>query len=227
MESDMIVPGEKSVTVVISRRVFPGHERDYDEWVRRLVAAATEAPGNTGATMLIPEPGKPGLYHVVLRFAGQDAVHAWEDSYIRQKLSHEADAFSKRGRFFLKLRVGFLEPVRNLDVLRAFFQALPALFALIGARFRFKERAMVHPARHRKIIVNHGVIVKLKDSRYLHAVGTRLAVAAIGTGYGGQAAVGLPHPGDELQVRVAKRTGAGTTGDFNVFHHLRHGAHAA
>jgi len=98
VDNDQIVPHEKSVTVVISRRVLPGHEQDYDAWVRRLVAAATEAPGNTGATLLIPEPGKPGLYHVVLRFADRDSVHTWEDSYIRQKLSHEADAFSVRSR---------------------------------------------------------------------------------------------------------------------------------
>jgi antibiotic biosynthesis monooxygenase (ABM) superfamily enzyme len=98
MDSDTVVTGVKSVTVVISRRVFPGHERDYDEWVRRLVAAATEAPGNTGATMLIPEPGKPGLYHVVLRFKDRESVHLWEDSYIRQKLTHEADAFSRMSR---------------------------------------------------------------------------------------------------------------------------------
>ena len=98
MENDMIMPQGKSVTVVISRRVFPGHERDYDEWVRKLVTAATEAPGNTGATLLIPEPGKQGLYHVVLRFADRESVHTWEDSYIRQKLSHEADAFSVRSR---------------------------------------------------------------------------------------------------------------------------------
>jgi antibiotic biosynthesis monooxygenase (ABM) superfamily enzyme len=98
MDSDTVVPGAKSVTVVISRRLFPGHERDYDEWVRRLVAAATEAPGNTGATLLIPQPGKAGLYHVVLRFKDRESVHLWEDSYIRQKLSHEADAFSVRSR---------------------------------------------------------------------------------------------------------------------------------
>jgi antibiotic biosynthesis monooxygenase (ABM) superfamily enzyme len=98
MDSETVVAGEKSVTVVISRRVIPGHEKDYDEWVRRLVEAATQAPGNMGATMLIPEPGRPGLHHVVLRFKDQESVHRWEDSYVRQKLSHEADAFSVRSR---------------------------------------------------------------------------------------------------------------------------------
>ena len=99
MENDTIIAGsKKSVTIVVSRTVFPGHESDYDEWVRRLVAAAREAPGNTGVTMLIPEPGKSGLHHVVFHFTNEKSMHVWETSYIRQKLSHEADAFSRSVR---------------------------------------------------------------------------------------------------------------------------------
>jgi antibiotic biosynthesis monooxygenase (ABM) superfamily enzyme len=98
METDRIIPGGKDVTVVVSRNVFPGHERDYDDWVRRHVAAAKQAPGNKGVTMLIPPPGKTGLHHVVLRFTDQKSVQAWEDSEIRKELSREADAFSRRSR---------------------------------------------------------------------------------------------------------------------------------
>ncbi len=98
MAEDRIVPSGKEMTVVVSRNVYPGHEREYDDWVRRLVEAAKEAPGNKGVTMLIPSPGKSGLYHVVLRFADEKSVHIWETSYVRQKLSHEADDFSRRSR---------------------------------------------------------------------------------------------------------------------------------
>ena len=98
MENDRIVTSGKDVTVVVSRNVFQGHEHDYDDWVRRMVAAAKEAPGNKGVTMLMPSPGKAGLYHLVLRFHDEKSVHQWETSYIRQKLSHEADAFSRRSR---------------------------------------------------------------------------------------------------------------------------------
>ena len=98
MENDRIIQDGKDITVVVSRNVYPGHEREYDEWVRKLVAAAKEAPGNKGVTMLIPEPGKSGLYHVVLRFVDERSVHLWETSYVRQKLSHEADEFSRRIR---------------------------------------------------------------------------------------------------------------------------------
>jgi antibiotic biosynthesis monooxygenase (ABM) superfamily enzyme len=97
-DRDVIVPGKKAVTVVVSRRVFPGKEKEYDEWVRRLVEAATESPGFSNVTMLVPEPGKSGLHHVVMRFADEKSMHIWETSYARQKLSHEADSFSRRIR---------------------------------------------------------------------------------------------------------------------------------
>jgi antibiotic biosynthesis monooxygenase (ABM) superfamily enzyme len=97
-EKDTVVESGKSVTVVISRTIFPGHDKDYDEWVQRLVAAAKEAKGNTGVTILVPAPGKTGLHHVVLHFKGKGSLHEWEDSYIRQKLSWEADVFSRRIR---------------------------------------------------------------------------------------------------------------------------------
>lgn len=98
-DTDTIVQSSgKSVTVVVSRTVFPGHEHDYDDWVRKLVEAARESPGNIGVTMLIPAPGKTGLYHVVLQFADEKSMHTWETSYVRQKLSHEADAFSRSSR---------------------------------------------------------------------------------------------------------------------------------
>jgi uncharacterized protein len=88
----------KSVTVVVSRTIFPGYEKEYDAWVRKLSEAARQSPGNTGITMLIPEQGKPGLHHIIINFIDEKSMHIWETSYVRQKLSHEADAFSKRSR---------------------------------------------------------------------------------------------------------------------------------
>lgn len=98
MGEDRIIQSGDDVTVVVSRNVFPGHEHDYDDWARKMVAAAKEASGNKGVTLLIPQPGKSGLYHLVLRFEDETSVHKWETSYIRQKLSHEADVFSRRSR---------------------------------------------------------------------------------------------------------------------------------
>jgi antibiotic biosynthesis monooxygenase (ABM) superfamily enzyme len=99
MDDHRIVPTDgKSVTVVVSRVVKPGFEQEYDAWVKKLSEAARQSPGNTGVTVLIPPPGKTGLHHVVMRFADEKSMHIWETSYIRQKLSNEADAFSRRSR---------------------------------------------------------------------------------------------------------------------------------
>jgi uncharacterized protein len=98
-DRDHIIRGDgKTVTVVVSRTVFPGYEKEYDAWVRKMSEAARQSPGNTGVTMLIPEPGKGGLHHVIYTFKDEKSMHIWETSYVRQKLSHEADAFSKRSR---------------------------------------------------------------------------------------------------------------------------------
>jgi uncharacterized protein len=98
VEKDVVIPSGKDVTIVISRTVFPGYEKEYAEWVRELVAAATEAPGNMGITALIPQKGLGGLHHVVMRFKDQDSVDAWERSPIRQRLTYEADRFSRAHR---------------------------------------------------------------------------------------------------------------------------------
>jgi antibiotic biosynthesis monooxygenase (ABM) superfamily enzyme len=96
---DRILKGQgKTVTVVVSRMVFPGHEQEYDEWVKKLSEAARQSPGNTGVTILVPAPGKSGLRHVVMDFTDEKSMHIWETSYIRQKLSNEADSFSRRSR---------------------------------------------------------------------------------------------------------------------------------
>ena len=88
----------KGVTVVVSRTVFPGHEKDYDKWVQRFAEEVKGFPGNTGLTFLVPAQGKGGLRHIVLYFKDNESLHRWEDSYLRQKFSFEADAFSRKYR---------------------------------------------------------------------------------------------------------------------------------
>jgi antibiotic biosynthesis monooxygenase (ABM) superfamily enzyme len=98
MEKDEIQITGKDVTIVVSRTVFPGHEEEYGDWVRRLVRAGADAPGNTGVITLIPQKGKGGLHHVVMQFKDQASVDAWEASAMRAKLAAEADRFSRSNR---------------------------------------------------------------------------------------------------------------------------------
>jgi antibiotic biosynthesis monooxygenase (ABM) superfamily enzyme len=97
-QEDTVVTSGKSVTVVVSRTLLPGQEKKYNEWVQRFAEAVKGFPGNTGVTFLVPPPGREGLRHIVLYFKDKEALHRWEDSYVRQKFSWEADAFSRKIR---------------------------------------------------------------------------------------------------------------------------------
>jgi uncharacterized protein len=98
MENDLIIQTGKDVTIAISRTVFPGRVNEYEEWIRKMLTAASKAPGYMGVTTLIPQEGKSGLYHVLFRFRDQATADAWESSEIRKNLTRVADEFSRYHR---------------------------------------------------------------------------------------------------------------------------------
>ncbi len=42
----------KEFTEVISRNIRPGHERDYDDWLRRFMMSERQFPGYLGTTVI-------------------------------------------------------------------------------------------------------------------------------------------------------------------------------
>jgi antibiotic biosynthesis monooxygenase (ABM) superfamily enzyme len=44
----------KTVNSLISRRINPGHEKDYDDWLRRFLAFERTALGYLGTTVVLP-----------------------------------------------------------------------------------------------------------------------------------------------------------------------------
>jgi uncharacterized protein len=42
----------KEVTIVISRKVKPGYEKEYDDWLRRYLMVEKTVPGYVGATII-------------------------------------------------------------------------------------------------------------------------------------------------------------------------------
>lgn len=73
------------VTVVITRRVRPGREADYEAWLQRLQAEARGLAGYLGVTTQRPAPGGPRDYVSVLRFESVEALQAFERSEMRQR----------------------------------------------------------------------------------------------------------------------------------------------
>jgi uncharacterized protein len=81
------------VTVVITRDVLPGRERDYEQWEHRIIHAAVPF-GSLGAAVITPEGTTPGRRIVVQRFPSEEALKAWEESEERKVLLREARQFS-------------------------------------------------------------------------------------------------------------------------------------
>jgi len=74
---------QKPVTVVISRVVRRGNEREYEECLRGLAAAAAEFEGYLGADVIRPSDHVHPEYVVVVRFTDYSSLRAWETSDIR------------------------------------------------------------------------------------------------------------------------------------------------
>jgi antibiotic biosynthesis monooxygenase (ABM) superfamily enzyme len=81
-------------TSVVTREVSAGHEADYEDWSRRLVAAAARMPGYEGATEVGAPHGDPGRRMLILRFADRRSLGRWNDSDARKSLTAAADRFS-------------------------------------------------------------------------------------------------------------------------------------
>jgi len=74
---------EHAVTVLISRRVKPGCEADFERVTQQLMEIASRATGYLGSHLVPPsEDPEEGdsLYHVVLAFESQAHIEEWQRS---------------------------------------------------------------------------------------------------------------------------------------------------
>jgi antibiotic biosynthesis monooxygenase (ABM) superfamily enzyme len=81
------------ITIVVTRDIFPGRERDYEEWALRLALAA-DRYGATGHTIITPDAATPTRRVFVHHFPDEEAMRSWEESEERNRLVEEADEFS-------------------------------------------------------------------------------------------------------------------------------------
>ena len=78
-------------TVIVARRARPGREREFGEWLERLVDEARRAPGFVGAEIQAPQAHDPLEWIVVYRFETADLLHAWIVSPERRALIADGD----------------------------------------------------------------------------------------------------------------------------------------
>jgi hypothetical protein len=77
---------EEPVTVVVTRRVRRGRERDYEDWLGRLLEEAKGLKGYLGASVQRPAQGSAAPeYTSVFRFDSVENLRAFEESEMRRR----------------------------------------------------------------------------------------------------------------------------------------------
>lgn len=81
-----------AVTVLVTRRIKPGHEADFEAAMARMIEAAASFPGHLGGHLVRPghaegtqegAEGEPDLYHVIFAFDSAEHLTAWQTSPAR------------------------------------------------------------------------------------------------------------------------------------------------
>ena len=85
----------KQVTVVVNRKIKPGCDKDYDDWLRRFLMLARKVPGYLGTTTIMEaSTDSAAIRHIIHRFSDKASLDAWENSEESHKLHEEANNYS-------------------------------------------------------------------------------------------------------------------------------------
>jgi uncharacterized protein len=76
-------------TVVIARSPKPGREAEFEQWLRRLVAAARTAPGHVHSDIQPPNDVHPGEWVILYQFSDRPSIDGWLGSETRRTLMDE------------------------------------------------------------------------------------------------------------------------------------------
>jgi len=72
------------VTTMITRRVRPGREKDYEHWISEIGKVAMDYAGHQGVTVLGPHGGPPVSYTVIFTFDTAANLQRWMTSEDRR-----------------------------------------------------------------------------------------------------------------------------------------------
>jgi len=67
------------ITTTVTRRVKPGHEEAYEEFLKGIIAVASRYPGHLGVEVFRPSGGSDE-YRIIYRFEGPGDLRRWLDS---------------------------------------------------------------------------------------------------------------------------------------------------
>src|SRR5215216_3750069 len=81
-------------TVVVSKKIKHGCEKDYDDWLRRLLMLERKIPGYLGTITIMHGGTDSAVRHIVHRFSDKSSLDAWENSEELHKLIEKVNNYS-------------------------------------------------------------------------------------------------------------------------------------
>lgn len=95
------------VTAIISQRVKPNREADYEDWMRHIGQVARPFPGHLGVTVIRPEAGICADYVIILKFDCYANLKRWLDSSDRRRCLEQAKPLVEKVQEEVKILTGF------------------------------------------------------------------------------------------------------------------------
>ncbi len=90
-QKDHATGDDPPVTGVASRRVEPGREEEFEEWVSNILDAVKDFPGYLGSDVLQPGGPEDGEYRMIYRFDHASNLRRWEESEERRRWLRKAE----------------------------------------------------------------------------------------------------------------------------------------
>ncbi|HKH10092.1 MAG TPA: antibiotic biosynthesis monooxygenase [Rubrobacter sp.] len=79
------------MTGVASRRVEPGREEEFEDWISGILGVVREFPGYLGSDVLRPTSAEEGEYRILYRFDHTSNLERWEASDERRRWLDRAE----------------------------------------------------------------------------------------------------------------------------------------
>ena len=83
------------ITAVASRRVKPGREGEFEEWISGILSAANGFPGYLGSNVVRPSGPEDDEYQIVFKFDHASNLKRWEECRERRYWLHRSEDLIK------------------------------------------------------------------------------------------------------------------------------------
>jgi antibiotic biosynthesis monooxygenase (ABM) superfamily enzyme len=82
------------VTIVVSRKIKHGYEKEYDDWLRRVLALERKFHGYLGTIIIMDGGADSAVRHIIFKYSNKTSLDIWENSEERNKLIEEGNNYS-------------------------------------------------------------------------------------------------------------------------------------